>query len=197
MNKIKDKFQSRDFDFPKIVYIGCIYFVDKDGEKRHLCLTRIFDNVEILRPYVIFVIDDLFRNGNSSAPIFDGLYIKCEYSHLFPMKKSYWEDKSQFKMDTIQKFRNDVNILKYWKMSEVLVTPDGEVDGKEFYSFCISLFKNTEKKHLETFIKNSGQSVDIRAKNAAFYSLSKPVKINWLEDIKRVNDNKLDEKYIN
>lgn len=197
MNKVKDKFQSRDFFFPKVVYIGCISVIDRERKKRRMCLTRIFDSIELLRSYVVFVIDDLYKTGNSKVPMFDGYYVKCEYSRLFPLKKAYWKNKGEFEMDIFQKFRNDTNILKYWKMSEVLVTPDGEIDGMEFYSFCISLFKNTPINYLETYIQNSNQSVDIRAKNAAVYSPSKPVKINWLEDIQRVNDKQLSEKYIN
>ncbi len=100
-------------------------------------------------------------------------------------------------MDIFQKFRNDVNIVKYWAMSEVLVTPDGEIDNIEFYSFCISLFKNTSNKDIDNYIKNSNHAVDVRAKNAAFYSLSKPVKINWLGNIKTASENKISENYIN
>ncbi len=100
-------------------------------------------------------------------------------------------------MDVFQKFRNDVNIIKFWKMSEVLITPDGEIDGVEFYSFCISLFKNTQDRDINTFIKNSGHIVDIRAKNAAFYELDKPVKINWLAGGKKTYSLNIIEDYIN
>ncbi len=197
MKKIKPKFQSRDFDFPKNAYIGCITVIDKTDRKRHLCLTRIFDNIEILRPYVLFVIDDLLKNESFVTPIYEGFYIKCGFSRYFPLKRAHWENKHEYEIDIFQKFRNDVNIVKYWKMSEVLVTPDGEIDGVEFYSFCISLFRNTANDDIDNYIKNSNHVVDVRAKNAAFYSLFKPVKINWLGYSKRNSGNKIDESLIN
>ena len=100
-------------------------------------------------------------------------------------------------MDIFQKSRNDVNIVKYWKMSEVLVTPDGEIDDVEFYSFCVSLFKDTTEKDIDLYIKNSNHPVDIRAKYAAFYSLSKPEKINWLGNTKTTPVDRTSKYYIN
>lgn len=157
----------------------------------------MFDSLEILRPYVLFVIDDLSKSAPYITARYEGFYIKCNFSRHFPLKKSHWRNKRAFEMDIFQKFRNDVNIVKYWKMSEVLVTPDGEIDGVEFYSFCISLFKNTPKKDVNTYIKNSNHVVDIRAKNAAFYTLEKPVKINWLGSKNENVESIVIKKYIN
>jgi hypothetical protein len=197
VKKASLRFQSRDFDFPKNAYIGCVAMVDTSNKKRYLCLTRIFDNLEILRPYVLFVIDDLLKSAPYITPIYEGFYIKCRFSRFFPLNRSHWGKNHAFEMDIFQKFRNDVNIVKYWKMSEVLITPDGEIDGVEFYSFCISLFKNTENMDVDTYIKNSNHVVDIRAKNAAFYSLCKPIKINWLGNAKNYIANKISGNYIN
>lgn len=82
-------------------------------------------------------------------------------------------------------------------MSELLVTPDGEIDGVEFFSYCISLFKNTPSEDIDLYIKNTNHVVDIRAKNGALYAINKPVSINWLG---RGSKNKLinpPDNYIN
>lgn len=193
-------FQTREFNFPDNAYVGCIVLKDNTNKKRHICLTRIFTDIEILRTYVLFVVDDLSKENPNKPPVYDGFYIKCKLSRYFPLDKSHWKNRKTFKQNIFENFRNDVNILKYWGLSEILVTPDGEIDNVEFYSFCMSLFKNTDKKVIDALIKNSNHIVDTRAKNAAFYSLSKPVKINWLEStnkLKRKNIKTFKEIYIN
>ena len=196
MKKVKFRFQSKDFNFPKTVYIGCIS-ISNNKKQKSLCLTRVFDSLDILKQYVLFVIDDLSKTSSGITPVYNGYFIKCEYSRLFPLKKNHWGGEPFVDMDIFQKFRNDVNIIKYFKMSEVLVTPDGEIDGVEFYSFCISLFKNTPVKDVDLFIKNSNHIVDVRAKNGAFYSLSKPVKINWQVGGNMIHRMKIIEDFIN
>ena len=197
MKKATFKFQSRDFDFPETLYIGCIDIVDRNNKKQPIFLTRAFDNLEILKQYVLFVIDDLSQSSLGVSPIYKGTYIKCNISHLFPLNKLHWGGKLAIGIDALQKFRNDVNIIKYWKISEVMVTPDGEIGGMEFFSFCVSLFKGTQKADIDLYIKNSSHVVDVRAKNAAFYSLNKPVKVNWLAGRKNNYEVKIIEDYIN
>ena len=197
MKKATFKYQSRDYKFPKTAYIGCVSINDSKNKRHSLCLTRVFEDLYILRRYVLFVIDDLTDSNKEITPIYEGSVIKCNYSRLFPLKRSHWGKRQALEMDLFQKFRNDVNIMKFWKMSEILVTPDGEIDGVEFFSFCISLFKGTPKKDIDLYIKNSNQVVDVRAKNGAFYTLDKPVKINWSGNSKKNTWAKITENYIN
>ena len=82
-------------------------------------------------------------------------------------------------------------------MSEILVTPDEKIDHVEFYSLALSLFKNTPYRDIDLLIKNSDQAVDIKAKNAAIYSLGKPAKVDWLAGSKNIHDIKILEEYIN
>ena len=197
MKKVRSVYQSKDFDFPKSVYLGCININDKNNKKRFLCLTRVFEDMELLKQYVLFVIDDLSKSSSGITPSYTGKFIKCDFARFFPLKKTHWSGRSSIDMDIFQKFRNDVNIVKYWKMSELLVTPDGEIDGVEFFSFCISLFKNTPSEDIDLYIKNTNHVVDIRAKNGALYAINKPVSINWLG---RSSKNKLinpPDNYIN
>jgi hypothetical protein len=190
-------FQTREFVFPKTAFIGCIAFKDNTNKKRYVCLTRIFNDIEILRTYVLFVMEDLFKEDPNKSPVYEGYYVECKLSRYFSLNKTHWTNRGVFKKDIFENFRNDVNILKYWKISEILVTPDGEIDGVEFYSFCMSLFKNANKNVIDTFIKNSNHTVDARAKFAAFYSLSRPEKINWLNNIKVKVAKTFKENYIN
>jgi len=186
-----------DFRFPTTFYIGCISVSDPANKKHHLCLTRVFTSLEILRRYVLFVIDELKDSENNIAPLYEGSYIKCKFSRLYPLHKYHWRKRHLPEMDIFQKFRNDINIIKYWKMAEVLVTPDGEISDVEFYSFCFSLFKNTPDKDIDLLIKNSNQVVDKRARNAAFYEISKPVKTNWLAGGKKDLGLSVVEEFIN
>ena len=82
-------------------------------------------------------------------------------------------------------------------MSELLVTPDGEIDGVEFFSFCVSLFKNTPSQDIDLYIKNSNHVVDTRAKNGALYEISKPESINWLGENTKIQLANPPENYTN
>jgi len=66
-------------------------------------------------------------------------------------------------------------------MSEILITPDGQIDGAEYFSLCTAFFKNTPSCDVDLYMRNSNLAVDTSAKNAAYYTIDKPVKINWLE----------------
>jgi hypothetical protein len=196
VNKPKYKFHSKEFRFPERAYIGLISIEDPEGNKHSVCLTRVFDNFEVLKRYVLFVIDDFSKNSNT-APSYNGFCIKADFSRLIPLKKQHWVEKKQINTNIFTKSRNDVNIIKYWKMSEIIVTPDGEIDNVEFFSFCFSLFKKTPSEDVDLIIRNSNHQVDMRAKNAAFYTLNKPVKINWVAGIKKSHEIKIIENYIN
>lgn len=195
--KNKVQFQTKNFNFPESAYIACITLIDSTGHKHNACLTRVFENLDILKRYVLFVINDLTKSNAGFDFSYKGHLIKIKKDRFFPLQKSHWQKKKKdFNLLSAQ-YRNDVNIIKYWEMSELLVTPDGETNGLEFFSFCFSLFKNTQKSEIDFLIKNSEQSVDTRAKNAAFYILEKPVKINWLEGDQKTIVNRWVENYTN
>ena len=196
VNKHKDAFRSKDFRFPESAYIGFINIDDPEGVKHNVSLTRVFDNLDVLKRYVLFVIDDFSKNSNTT-PSYNGFYIKADFNRLIPLKKKYWIEKKQIDSNIFSKSKNDINIIKYWKMSEIIVTPDGEIDSVEFFSFCFSIYKNTPANDIELFIRNSNHNVDIRAKNAAFYTLNKPVKINWIAGTKKSREIHIIENYIN
>ena len=196
VDKPKYKFQSKDFQFPEVAYIGFINIEDPEGKKNSVCLTRVFDNFEVLKRYVLFVLDDFSKNSDT-APSYNGFYIKVNFNRLIPLKKQHWVGKKPIYPNIFNGSRNDLNIIKYWKMSEIIITPDGEIDNVEFFSLCFSLFKKTPSENVDLFIRNSNHKVDIRAKNAAFYTLNKPVKINWVAGIRKSHELKILENYIN
>ena len=191
------QFQSKDFNFPKFVYVGCISIVDSAGHSHNACLTRVFDNLDILKRYALFVINDLSKSIEGIGFTYQGFLIKAKFNRLFSLNKTHWKQKSADHPLNAQNFRNDVNIIKYWEMSELLVTPDGESDGVEFFSFCVSLFKDTPDTEIDLFIKNSDHSVDTRATNAALYTLEKPEKIDWLENSHKFIAGNWEGNYIN
>ncbi len=197
MKKSLYKFQSKEFSFPKWAYVACIAFKLNGGKIHHACLTRVFENPEMLKRYVIFVLNDFSSEEDGIVPSYKGYLIKIKLDRKIPLTKKYWRKDSSFDKVFLRKFRNDVNIIKYWQMSEILVTPDGEIDGIEFFSFSLSIFKNSPVKDIELFIKNSGHVVDIRAKSAAFYSLKRPVKTDWLSGTRQTHELPTVERYIN
>ena len=197
MKKIEQQFQSRDYRFPKIAYIGFVSVKVNDKRVYKVCLSRLFDNFEILKRYVLFVISEFSKSNDDFTLTYDGYFIKATFDRLFPLKKSHWNARSVEIPDFHQRSKNDINIIKYWKMSEILVTPDEKIDHVEFYSLALSLFKNTSYRDIDLLIKNSDQAVDIKAKNAAIYSLGKPAKVDWLAGSKNIHDIKILEEYIN
>lgn len=148
MKKAIFKFQSKDFEFPKNTYIGCISIKDSNNKKHSLFLTRVFENLDILKRYVLFVIEDLSDSTSEITPLYNGFFIKCNLSRLFPLNKTHWGGKLDINTDILRKFRNDVNIIKFWKMSEVLVTPDGEIDGVEFFRSAFHFLRTLQEKML-------------------------------------------------
>jgi len=196
VNKPKSVFQSKEFQFPESAYVGFIDVEDPGGVKHSVSLARVFDNLEVLKRYVLFVLDD-FSNNSDTAPSYNGFFIKADFNRLIPLMKNYWIGKKTMSPNVFNKSKNDINIIKYWKMSEIIITPDGEIDNVEFFSFCFSLFKKTPAQDVDLLIRNSNHKVDIRAKNAAFYTLNKPVKINWIAGTKKSQEIKIIENYIN
>lgn len=197
MRKIDLHYQTKDFDFPDILYVGVVAVTNLNGGRYLMCLNRVFGDPALLKQYVLFVVKDLNNSSESIRTLYKGLIIRCRLSSLFPLNKNHWKNKSKFNLDIFQKYRNDINIIKYWKMSEILVTPDGEVDGVTYFSYCLSMVKDTRKQDIDLFIKNSTHVVDIRARNAGLYLLEKPVKIDWLESVDNSLDTKVSPSFIN
>ena len=137
MGKSKDGFQIKEYIYPKQFYIACITLIDLNGRKLQACLTRVFKNLDILRQYVLFAANDI-RNTELFDLTFEGYYIKANFDRLFPLKKEYWSKDNNSKYDFWQNFRDDGKIVKYWKMSEVLVTPDGQINGNDYFSLAVS-----------------------------------------------------------
>lgn len=131
--------------------------------------------------------NDIKRSGMVDCS-FEGYYLKADFNRLFPLKKEYWNNKRKIELNFMQDYKNDEKLIKYWKMSEILVSPDGQINGTDYFSFGIPLFKNTPSKDVELYIKNLNLVVDTQAKHAAFYSLGKPIKTSWLEHHKEIEN---------
>jgi len=190
VKKKKVYFQSIDFKFPKSVWMVAVWLVPTKERILPMYLHVLKKDKKAAIKYAEEVLVQV-KKLRKPAPAIDYLLlVPLTFSHLYPLKKEYWDNPS-YEIKSIDKaVLFSEAIAKPW-LYHLLVTPGLDEKTKKVELSAAFVFKKGAERDLETFMRTSTHPVSPEAKNAAIYNIGDSFGYDLKKKEEIVNDKNL------
>lgn len=179
MKKTKD-YCSLTPVFPDKAYLIYIFILHNGQLVALLPLDTIFSDPDTAIEGVKAAISQLDPVSQNMTILEECIIIPMQYQSLFSLKKEYWK-KPVLHYSPQVRAKTFLPVIENPLFFSILVTPFVFDDTTSIWHFsaALPLINPPDTKEIEKFMYQSDHVVEIRAKNAAIYSLENKLRFNW------------------
>lgn len=182
----KNKFCFREVDFYKEGYIAVLLMNGNDEKKFLYPMLTVYKDLKALGKEV----KDLKKHFKNRKPdpvdVYGALVIKIKFKRLSPLKKEFWETKSDMTLDNTYRMKQYLKMLNDGqKLYQIMVMPRHyEIKKKKWIltNWLPVLLGITDEELGKIAVMSSGTEVDISAKNMGLYT------IEWIKGFDITNE---------
>jgi hypothetical protein len=169
----KIRYGTKDYTFPERAYIEYLKGRDARGGEYMFPMFFVLTEIQDVRTDA-----ELIMSQDSEVEIDEtAILLPVHFVRFFPLEKRFWS-KPTVHYDTSIRVSLFSHLLKRSTLYSLLVTPTSE-KGKEKFAAAVPFYGNGDDRSLERFMALSDFPVDTAARNAAVYSVSEPITVNW------------------
>ena len=182
----KKKFCFREVDFYKEGYIA-VLLINGDDEKKFLYpMLTVYKDLKAL----VKEVKDFKKHFKNRKPdlvdVYGALVIKIKFNRPSPLKKEFWETKSDMTLDNTYRMKQYLKMLNDGqKLYQIIVMPRHfEIKKKKWIltNLLPVLLSITDEELGKIAVMSSGTEVDISAKNMGLYT------IEWVKGFDITNE---------
>ena len=170
-------FCTREYSLPEQAYAGLFWTVSEEEKLLIHNMFQVYSDLESLisdaREYISIIKEE------DVTVLHEGMLLPLRLDRTFDLKEKYWKNPS-IDIDPFSKIVKNIEMLRFPTAYELLVTPAGQVENSEIFSFTFPFIVGDNQRDIEAFMLTSNHPVPTDAKNAGVYSISEPVGINWI-----------------